>query len=428
MVFGRAVAWIGLTLSIFLPPLIALSAEIRQYALLLLFIAAALLLLEKAFAQESAADMAFAYLFVLLAMLTHYSAFFFAAALAAYSFFRLMKDKYPAGIKATCATGQVAVLALFDFLYRTHLTRLHSGTSITTQAWLYNSIFHRGQQSLPLFIFARTFGVFQFVFGQLALGDIAGILFFVGVVLLIRKLRKSGTSGPIAVLLVLPFVLTCAAAIAGKYPYGGTRHSAFLIPFAIVGVSVALATQRLARAVGIGLIIAATSAVFGSPHRPYMTRQDQSLDNMSLAMTFLRQNAPANSVILVDYQTSLLLGYYLCDRQPISFDRSIPGFLVFRCGGYRVLSTGPEMPIFTAESFLHGNAWSAMPDGLGMKMGEPFWVVQAGWDIDLARQLRNTSPRFRDLNAEAFGRNIQMFHAMLEPEGAVLAESDSTGH
>jgi hypothetical protein len=124
-------------------------------------------------------------------------------------------------------------------------------------------------------------------------------------------------------------------------------------------------------------------------------------------------------VILVDSQTSLLLGYYLCDQQPVSFDRSIPGFLIFRCGGYRVLSTGPETSIFTAESFLHGKAWGVMPDGLNMKFGEAFWVVQAGWDIDLARQLRITSPRFRDLSAESFGRNIQMFQVVFEPEGPV---------
>ena len=108
---------------------------------------------------------------------------------------------------------------------------------------------------------------------------------------------------------------------------------------------------------------------------------------MSRAMTFLRQKLPPGSMIVVDYQSSLLLGHYLCEQQPISFDRSIPGFLVFRCGGYRVLSTGPEAPIFTAESFLHGRTWSVMPE-LNMKAGDRFWVVQAGWDIDLGSQLR----------------------------------------
>ncbi len=440
----------ALLFAAFLPPLVFLSAEVRQYALLLVFMAAAMWLLEKAFVEESAEKMLLAYIFVLLALLTHYSAFLFAAALGAYSFVRWMERKYPARVKAAWAVGQICLLGTADFLYRTHLVSLHSGASITSQEWLRNSLFHPGQQSFLLFIFARTFGVFQFVFGQLAVGDVACVLFLIGPVYPVLRpqglrpaidvgstgtaeavsiRRSDGAGSPqrtsswaITVLLTLPFVLTCATAIAAVYPYGGTRHSAFLIPFAIAGVSLGLACllkQNAVRGLAVSLAIVAVCAVFGKPHRPYMTRQDQSIDNMSRAMTFVRKNVPPDSVILVDYQTSLLLGHYLCNQQPISFDRSIPGFLVFRCGGYRVLSTGPETSIFTTESFLHGRTWSVMPD-LNLKAGDRFWVVQAGWDIDLARQLRSASPRFHDLKVESFGRNIQMFQMLLEPEGPVV--------
>ncbi len=438
--FGRAPGWMALMFASFLSPLIALSSEVRQYALLLAFMSAAMWLLEQAFTEESAGEMLLAYGFVLLALLTHYSAFLFATALGVYSFFRGMEKKYPAGLKMAWGAGQVSVLAMGDFLYRTHLSALHSGASITSQDWLYNSLYHRGQQNLVLFVFARTFGVFQFVFGQLAVGDIAGLLFVIGVVYLVRSSeglnafasrgsRAEATSFPrtriatwiLAVLLTLPFLLTCAAAIAGVYPYGGTRHSAFLIPFAIAGVSLGLTwalKQNMTRGLTVVLAIVAASAVFGSPHRPYMTRQDQSLANMSLAMTYLQQNVPPEDVILTDYQTSLLLGHYLCQQQPVTFDHSIPGFLVFHCGGHRILSTGPQVSIFTAESFLHGESWSVTPK-LDMKPGDRFWIVQAGWDIDMARQLNAASPRFRDLKVESFGRNIQLFPMVLEPEGPV---------
>ena len=425
IMFGRAPGWIALVLATFLPPLIALSAEVRQYALLLAFMAAAMWLLERAFAEESAPEMLLAYFFVLAALLTHYSAFLFAAALGIYSFFRWMKRSYPPRLKAAWAAGQIGILVMADFLYRTHLATLHSGASITSQEWLYNSLFHRGQQSLLLFVFARTFGVFQFVFGQLAIGDVAGIVFVIGVVYLLRNPQESSPLLPAwlkVILLVLPAVLTCVAAIGDAYPYGGTRHSAFLIPFALAGVGVGLAwllKQNTIRGLAVSLAIVAVCAVFGKPHRPYMTRQDQGIENMSRAMTFIAQNVPANGILLVDYQSSLLLGQYLCRQQPISFDRSIHGFLLFSCGGRRVLSTGPQTPIFTAESFLHGNSWSAMPE-LSMKAGDRFWVVQAGWNIALAGQLRSASPHFRDLRVESFGRNIQMFPMLLEPEGPVV--------
>jgi hypothetical protein len=421
-IFGRGAGWTGLVFASFLPPLIALSAEVRQYALLLFFMSAALLLLERAFANNSAVEMLLAYVCVLLALLTHYSALFFAAALGVYSLLRWMDDRYPAGLKAVWAAGQLAVLALFGFLYRTHLARLHSGTAITGQGWLSNSLFHHGQ-SLLLFVFARTFGVFQFVFGQLAVGDVAGLLFVAGMVYLLRGRKSDKAPAPrnLAFLLALPLLLTCAASIAGVYPYGGTRHSAFLVPFAIAGVSLGLgwlAKQKLARGLAFTLAMVVVSAVFGAPHRPYMTRADQSLENMSRAMTFLRQNVPPDGVILADNQTGLLLSHYLCEQKPVSFDRSISGFLLFRCGGFRVLSAGPETTVFTASSFLKADTWLATQDGLHLKPGDPFWVVQAGWDIDLALQLQRSYPQFRDIKVESFGRNIQIFRLALEPEAA----------
>src|SRR5580700_4870070 len=53
--FGRVTGFIGLMLVSFLPPLIALSAEVRQYALLLFFLVSAAYLLERALAENSAA-------------------------------------------------------------------------------------------------------------------------------------------------------------------------------------------------------------------------------------------------------------------------------------------------------------------------------------------------------------------------------------
>jgi hypothetical protein len=447
--FGHATGWIGLLLVTFLPPMIALSAEVRQYALLLCFMGAALYLLERAFAERSAIGMLLAYVCVSLALLTHYSALWFAAALGAYSLFRLVHGKFSSSLKMAWGVSQVVFLGLFDFLYRTHLANLNSGAEITTQEWLSNSLFHGGKQSLFVFVVGRTFGVFQFIFGQLAVGDVAGILFFVGCIYLFQGLRPvvdaqvDGTAEALptartvrpmdarqatpawalAIFLLLPFALACVAAVAGVYPYGGTRHSVFLIPFAITGVSVALVglvQQNTPRAIALALAMVLLTTAFGVPHRPYMTRADQSVANMSRAMTFLRQNLPAGSMILVDYQTSLIAGHYLCGQQPIFFDRSIPGFLVFRCSGFRVLSTGPEISIFTAPSFLNGKSWSVMQSVLGLRPGDGFWVMRAGWDIALASQLRNVSPQFHDLAVESFGKNIEIFPMLLEPGGPLI--------
>src|SRR5207247_10982243 len=81
------------------------------------------------------------------------------------------------------------------------------------------------------------------------------------------------TSRCLGFLLVIPFIINCAAALAGIYPYGGTRHSVFLAMFAIpaIGVSIAKITrERVAYGTVAALIVVIISNLFVAPHRPYI--------------------------------------------------------------------------------------------------------------------------------------------------------------
>ena len=84
-VTDRLTAFIGLLFVSFLLPIIMLAAEVRQYALLLAFAVSALYFLGRAFAENSARLMVASTLCLYFAMLTHYSAFLFAAALGIYA-------------------------------------------------------------------------------------------------------------------------------------------------------------------------------------------------------------------------------------------------------------------------------------------------------------------------------------------------------
>ena len=55
---GSLAAIIGLLFVAFLPPIVVLAAEVRQYALLLAFLASALYFLDEAFAKNSRSRMA----------------------------------------------------------------------------------------------------------------------------------------------------------------------------------------------------------------------------------------------------------------------------------------------------------------------------------------------------------------------------------
>ncbi len=418
---GPSVGWVGFILVSLLPVFVELSSEIRQYPLLLSFMMAAAYLLELAFDENSAGRMAGFFFFLYLAMLTHFSAILFAGAVGVYSLWRIVSDRPSRPVIATWIAGQAGALGLLVSLYLVQISKLKGGASAQhMQVLLANSYFHRGHDHLLGFVFARTFGVLQYTFGQLAVGDIAGLLFVAGLVFLWRGKdaleRPNPSSRQLGLLLTLPFAINAITAIVDLYPYGGTRHSAFLVPFAVAGVSLAIVklTRRGLVAVGIAILLVAVCQVFGSPHHPYIRREDQRHINMTQAMDAIRQNVSADDVIFVDFQTSFLLRFYLCPEVGPA-DSPASEFRIYTCSGRRVISTNSETNVLTANLFLR--RWNEMADAGGLKTGQTVWVFQAGWDIDLAKQLQERVPEFHDLKTQSFGRNIALFRL---PVGAAI--------
>jgi hypothetical protein len=415
-ILGRTAGWIGLIFATFLPPMIELSAEVRQYALLLCFVILATYFLEQALVAGSAWRMLLSSAFLYLAMLTHFSAILFAGAIGGYGLLRLASRRFSKPVIAAWIAGQAGALAVFFFLFRTHISTLQNSevARSTRDVVLRNSYFHWGQDQLPLFIFARTFGVCQFTFGQLAVGDVAGLALVFGVVLLLRKRAALEPSGPsprqFGIFLLLPFVINCGAGVASLYPYGGTRHSSFLAPFVIAGISFLIArlvNQRITWGLAAAVGVVALCQLFGSPHRPYMLRQDQSTTNMTHAITSLRQQVPAGSRIFVDFQTFFEIRYYLCPDSPTPNYTYTSGLGAFDCSGYEVITPGPSGYILSASDFLR--RWRDLVQTYHLQPGDKVWVFAAGWDVKLPQKLKGTLAEFHSLNVQSFGRNIRLF-------------------
>jgi 4-amino-4-deoxy-L-arabinose transferase-like glycosyltransferase len=412
---GPVTGFIGLILVSFLPPMIALSAEVRQYALLLFFVVSAAYLLERALAENSAAMMLLSAVSLGLAILSHYSAILFAAAIGLYSLHRMIVRPPSAQVQAAWVMGQAGALGLIASLYVSHISKLKGDYAAgTINGWLANSFFRPGHDNPLLFVIARTGGVFQYVFGQLAVGDVAFLAFIAGIVLLWRdNVTPEGstvTARQVCALLVLPFVVAAGASIARIYPYGGTRHSAFLIMFALAGVSFLLAKlvkQRITRGIALAILIVAVCAAFGKPHRPYMLREDQSRSQMVRALGFIHVQIPQSDLIFVDYQTRLLLGYYLCPLQPVPFSAPVGSLEEFQCNGYHIVAPGPDLYIFTAENFV--SRWDQLLQSVPLKSDQSVWVIQAGWEVALAHDLHSRLPDFGEINPQAFGRDITIF-------------------
>jgi hypothetical protein len=432
-VAGSLAGFIGLLLVAFLPPIILMSAEVRQYPLLLAFLASALYFLDEAFTENSSSKMAAFSLCLYFAMLSHYSAFLFAAALGIYALLKIFAQRSSTRLVAAWAAGQLGALALAIFFYKTHISKLGVGESRTvfegwmSEFYLRRSYFDPAHDNPLMFLAGHTFGVFQYFFGQLAIGDVLGLVFFMGVALLLRGegfFEDRISSRCWGIFLLLPFAIAGGASLAHVYPYGGTRHVAFLIIPGVAGVSLAmahLARGRWGRGVGIAAFVLVACIAFGKPRPPRMDRADQSRANMAAAMEFIRQNMDPSDLIFTDYQTDLILSHYLCQQRPVSLDLAPANFEQFSCAGHRVASTD-----YKTEWMLWANNfpqhWQQLVQAYNLKPGDTVWIFQSGWGIELPEDLRKHFAEFHDLRFESFGDNIKIFKMTVgQPMPAPLA-------
>jgi 4-amino-4-deoxy-L-arabinose transferase-like glycosyltransferase len=421
VVLGSIAAIVALMFASLLPPLVALSSEVRQYSLLLVFMAGATYLLEISILKNSVSRMAFSFLCLWLAVLSHYSGLPFAAAFCIYGGLRLRSPRKSGKLFLSWVAGLLGTAALFLFLYQTQISTLKA-SELAGQAantWLRRSYFHSADENLMAFIFGRSFAVFQFIFGQQVIGDIAGVLFIFGILSLVRNKSfnlAAELARPLAAFLALPFMINCALAIGGHFPYGGTRHTIFLEMFALAGVAFFILSVTRARAVvaiTIAAIVVIICYVFGFHHQPYMARTDQSRARMNEAMGFVRHDVPRLDLIFVDHQASLMLAHYLCDTKPKKVTTT--EFDFFDCAGHHIIALAevPRLWAFTPESF--GGEWDDLVRTQQLKPGANVWVVQAGWGASIALDLPQVRPDLIPEQLRSFGRNISLFRLSPRP-------------
>ena len=416
--FGEAASLFALIIAAFSPTLIALSAEVREYALLLFCMAAALYFLERAFQEKSVATMWLFSAFLYLAILSHYSAAFFALTAGIYALTRIADFGWPRKLTAAWVLGQIGGLAIYLFLYITHLSKIKNNLAV----WgtVFGATFYRfDQESIFHFSTDNTWKIFQYVFSERYVGGamLMGFIAGAGVLLLSDLIASARTPGPrhAGILFLLPFAAVWATAIAGIYPYIGSRHTAVLFPFAIAAASFFFAyisRRQLWTALLLAGLLVGVSNYFGNCPEPGITRADQRRELMSDAMN-LMHSIPEGDLILADMQSSQPLAYYYCGAENALFmSWSHVNFDQFRCNGHQIVS-------------LH--FWLLQPDGLarpfeqvarnyGLRPGDRVWVFQAGWRGDLMAQLPERVEQLHCVTPRTFGRNITIVPLMVGPD------------
>ena len=205
------------------------------------------------------------------------------------------------------------------------------------------AFFHPDDGNIFAFTKARTLDIFLFLFeneytarGFLLLWIAAVAYFFV------RDLTSPrGATGArhLGILLVLPFVAVWGAAVAGYYPYVGSRHTVFLAPFIIAAVSFLLAAvcrQKIWAAITLAVLFVGISNTSGKMGEQAITKENQSRALMTAAVHYMH-SIPPGDLILSDYQSAIMITYYLCGPNVTIPVGTLGGtYSKFTCNGHSV--------------------------------------------------------------------------------------------
>jgi Dolichyl-phosphate-mannose-protein mannosyltransferase len=414
-VADRTTALIAMSLVLFSPALIYTSAEVRQYALLLCFTSVTLYLLDRALMTCSPRLMLASAMTLYLALFTHYAAIIFAASIAIYGLLRIADMQPKASFVATWTGAQAGGVAITAVLWRTHISviRHRALAQDVAQSYLRSSLFHRGQENVFVFLTRANLRLFHFLFSQGAVSALGMLLFVVGIALLLRT-RDSGNRGggpsarQIGILLLLPFVINCVAALIGAYPYGGTRHDSYLAIFAIPAIAFAVMrwrpNQRWARPLVIAIALAICNFTV-VPAGSYIRPETQKRELMQQAVAYLRDSATPGSIVLTDYESGLLLSYYVCGADITHTGELTEFFYISQCGGYQSASLRPRLWVFRADTFPM-QLQKLVKNEPARFRGREVWLFQAGFIVDREPEFQTTLGRYGCASPRRFGSNI----------------------
>lgn len=369
--FGRSEGLITLVIVAFSPALVSLSAELRGYSLVLLLMVSALAVLEWAVERRSARGVACFSALLYLAILTHYAALWFTLALFVYVLVRVRGVRLPARFVWTWLAFQLGAATLYVVLYFTHFASLRGGEleRHAMTRWLRLEYFHAGQESPFDYLSRQTIGLFRSLLGSYPVAYVGLLLAMAGIALLISRRR------PTALLLSLPFLVGTAAGIAEIYPYGGTRHSVYILVFAAAAIGVAGAAVTSGRLWPALLMIPVLAPVACSTAP---VAQNRGLAQMTEAMDTLRSVAPPGSLLLADLNTGTVLSYYLGRHE---FNREGPVRARFResyPGGYRLI----RAPVWSFSGKTAASELRRFIEVYRPAPGQAIWLVGLGSEYD----------------------------------------------
>jgi hypothetical protein len=340
--FNKVAGVAAACLLAFAPPMVILSAQIRHYMIHMLFMACSIYCLERAIREQSVRWMRLFGAAGVLAILTMYMSVWYLAGIGVYVVVRIFRKELSRRLIAEWAGCQTVFAVILLIAYETHLYLLRGSESerFARDNWLRPSYFHSASQTLAAYLRQSGAYLFTYLFakGGLALPMIA---VFVASLIILAWPRSGATPRPITALsILLPVLATLAAGVLAIYPFGGSRHDAFLEVFVMAGVAAAASFAVKGKALVMVTAFACLVPVWlaAQEHHAFDPEPAVSkLSQMQSALNFLSSHA-TGQIVVVDAQGAAMVNYYLCHGTVEQWQAIAHHLSTYTCGDYRILA------------------------------------------------------------------------------------------
>jgi hypothetical protein len=392
---GELAALAGLLVMALSPAAVAASTEVRPYGILLFFICISLYATERMFKDQSVSWAVMQGCFLLASMMVHYTALVAVASICAYTLFRSYFDGVSRRILEIILTGQVVLASALAWQYFTIVrTRLSFGAGQAAD-YLQPYYYAAGRETPIGFAWRMIFETFRRVTRGHDLAIVCVLIFLIGLAAIF--FGRTLSPAHFGALIVLPFVVGMICGVLQIFPFAGSRHQAYLLPFIAAGLATSLTWVRS----GMAAVLLSAIAIFAIP--TWIIRGVPDNDgrtfpkrDMVAAIDYIHRAIPPGAPILVDIETRETLEYYL-GKGDKNLDASASRSAQEYLGGYRVMTPREYVWAFRVEELPARIAELEQEH----QFQDPISIVSVSW---FQEPLASRLPKQPGFSAKEFGR------------------------
>jgi len=380
-VWNKVAGLLALTILVFAPHIISLSAQVRAYTLALLFISTSLYFIDRAIDEESIIWMVLFAGLLYLGTFTEYSFVFFVASIGIYFLLRIHRQKVSRKVMVAWMITQFGVIALYGFHYLTQIRKLmnHPSAQKDIGGWLRN-MFPWPGDNLLVFSARGAVNQFTYLFSSTSGGIIMGCVFLFGLILLWkgRSHEEQKRTRAMLALFLMPFLLAFAASLARIHPYGHSRHTVFLAIF--IASCIAVTLEKIVRSrkwviLPAMLLLIPFWYFTKAQHLNNIENNRNQREIMLSGIQYIQKTIPPGSLIFTEYETRDILNYYLGPRKASLSQEKEPTQELY--SKYRLVSF--QYSYHKEEDFVED--FMKFRKKYGVNPKESVWVVDGGWGL-----------------------------------------------